>query len=718
MKRPLSVIGFTMLCSLILLCLANNIVLTVAVCGLFALFSVIFTLIRKRGKSSFLQTFCLTVAFSCAFFISFQFFTYKPALDLIDTKTEIEAKITDFPTVSSGRYHIMAKIKFKDSPGNAKVRLSFPVSSKFDDGLEDVVENLEVGDTVRFVGTVYKLGQSDADVERNFESKKIFLGAFPTGKVSLSKAEHKSISYYILKERQKTINQLKNAFNPEISAVAISVLLGDKSFLDGETYQSFKDAGVSHIMAVSGLHLSIWITFMMSICTYFELNKRRLSVFLIGFVFLVMALSLFSGSVTRAGIMMILYLLGFIFNEKGDSLNSLGFAAIIILLSNPYSCLNVSFLLSFTATLSIITLGSGILNLSKKSNGESKHRLLSGTLSAVYRTVIFSFCASLFTLPIIAYFFGRISLVGVITNVLFLPAVTPMIISFGLYVMLGFVPLLSGATMFCAKVLCSYCISVAKYMSSLRYSTVSLAKEVIPLFVLASIISCIVLYFGVVKKNKADIIVSALLSVSLFVSVLTFNSYFKLKNVTLTVHNVAEGLCISLESNGEKDLLFSDCDEYYTPFISSEIEKAQDAVVLDPLNSNMKLVSSLDPEKIYVIKNENLIPLNLKDRVTQETDLIFGKSRIKISDEVIYIKVYDIMIAVTENYVQDVDLIITDNPELLRYQNETSIILSSDKLYKNSISTAEYSDITVLITENSKIKTRGENSWQYLTKGS
>ncbi len=718
MKRPLSVIGFTMLCSLMFLYLVNNVILTIAVCGLFALFSVILTLIRKKGKSTFLQTLCLTVVFSCALFISFQFFTYNPALKLISTKTEIKASVTDFPTVSSGRYHIMAKVRLKNSLRSAKIRLSFPMSSKFDDGLEDVIENIEVGDTVLFVGNIYKLGKSDAEVERNFESRKIFLGAYPTGKVSLSKATHKPISYYILKERQKAITQLKNGFEPGISAVAVSVLLGDKSFLDDETYQSFKDAGVSHIMAVSGLHLSIWITFIMSICTYFGLNRRRIAIFLIGFVFLVMSVSLFSGSVTRAGIMMILYLFGFIFNEKGDSLNSLGFAAIIILFINPYSCLNIGFLLSFASTLSIITLGQNILKLSEKKNGELKSKFLFKALNAVYRCIVFSFCAWLFTLPVIALFFGRISLVGVITNVLFLPVVTPMIISFGFYVMFGFVPLLNKIPMFLAKVLCSYCISVAEKISSFSFSTVSFAKDVVPLFVVASAISCIVLYFSISKKNKSDIVISVFLSASLFVSVFTFNSCFKLKNVSLTVHNVGQGLCISLESKGKKDLLVCSCDEYYTPFIASEIEKAQDAVIPDPLGSNMKLVSKLEPERIYLRKNENLIPLSFKDRVTKETDFIFGKSRIKISDDVIFIQIYDIMIAVTDKYVKNVDLIITANPDLLQYQSESVIILSSGKIYKNSISTAEYFDINVLITENSDLKIRGENSWQYLMKKS
>lgn len=717
MKRPLSVIGFTMLVSLIVLCYANSIVLSVSVCGLLSLLALIFCIKRKPLQSSFLLTICLSVAFSCVFFTAFEYYTYRPALKLIGNNTEILAEITDYPSVSSKRYHITAKTKLPNSKRQVNIRLSLPVSSKFDDDTEDVIEQLEIGDTIKFKGNIYKLGSSYNDAELNFKSKKIFLGAYPTGTVSLVKATHNNLRFYILSVRQRIIDKLLNSFESEIASVGISVLLGDKSYLEGDTYTSFKRAGVSHIMAVSGLHLSIWVTFMMSVADYMGLNKRRLSFILILFVLFVMCLALFSSSVTRAGLLLILYLFGYRTRNNADSLNSLGFAAIVILLQNPFASLNSAFLLSFCSTLALVTFGTKFSkSAEEKINSKVHQKTVSRILCLICGNLIFSISVSVATFPILAVFFKEISILSVITNLLFFPVVAPMIIFFGLFTAFSYIPIISGVFKCLAAILCRYCIYIAKLMSSFHLSTIKLEGTSALIFVCACILGFAVLMFEANSRRKSKSFLPLLLSVLLIVTSLFYNGYVKTQNVFIKVHNVADGLCVSVSSMNKNALLFAECNDYYKTFVASVIEKADAVILPDTEKANMNLVSDLNPDIICLQNGERDLPINLRNIISNDDEIRFGKTQIKIKDEVIYLEVYGIIIKIADTLAGEADIIIENQHNLSDENNSSIIILSSAENTDNAFSTALYSDITIEIKPNSAYSIRGENSWRYLMK--
>ena len=137
----------------------------------------------------------------------------------------------------------------------------------------------------------------------------------------------------------------------EVRSITLGVLFGDTDDLDEETYDSFRRNGTAHILAVSGLHVGILYGI------YDRLQRKRKSRMLdLVFFFMLFTygtLALWSTSIKRATIMIIASRIGKEFDLRYDSLTGLSFAALIIIMANPYAIFGVSFQMSFLAIMSI-----------------------------------------------------------------------------------------------------------------------------------------------------------------------------------------------------------------------------------------------------------------------------------------------------------------------------------------------------------------------------
>ena len=131
-------------------------------------------------------------------------------------------------------------------------------------------------------------------------------------------------------------------------------MLGDKDALDNDVLDNFRKTGTSYLIVVSGLHLSVALALVTKIIGRF--TKRRIPlcvasiVVVIGFA----ALTGFNYSVIRAMIAVIIYQIGRVLLRKSDPLNSLGFAALAITITNPCAVGDLGLLMSFSATMGII----------------------------------------------------------------------------------------------------------------------------------------------------------------------------------------------------------------------------------------------------------------------------------------------------------------------------------------------------------------------------
>lgn len=227
-----------------------------------------------------------------------------------------------------------------------------------------------------------------------------------------------------LRLRSTLTRKIETLFPDDAVPFVKALLTGDRSGLTYAQKNILSVSGIAHTVAISGLHVSILLGMVLLLCG----NRRWLGAILgIPIVILFTLMVGAMPSVVRAAIMQIFLLLAPLLMRENDPLTALGAAAVCILVPNPWAIQNVSFQLSFGAMLGIILISGRLhqkltdLVFVKKA---LKNRYIRPFARYVAATVASTVGASIFTIPIIAWQFGAVCLMSLITNLLTLWAVT------------------------------------------------------------------------------------------------------------------------------------------------------------------------------------------------------------------------------------------------------------------------------------------------------
>ena len=718
MKRPLAVVGITMLVTVSALCLADSPWLCVAVSAAAFVLLVIHLIKGRSPKSAFIETVLISVTVSCFLTLAATALVETPAMANISEKRMVQLEITDYPTENNGRYYFKAKILNSDGLIKPNVRLSLSKSDAFADSLEP-------GDKIEYTGKVYKISEMDKPLHLSYKSKKILLGTYPFGKITLTQKGEHGLSYLIKNERRRIKNIVLKSFDSDTAGVVIAVLLGDKSFISDEVYSLFRSSGVAHIMAVSGLHLSIWVLFVMRAVGFAGLDERKAAVFLLVFTAIVMAFADFSGSVMRAGFMMLLYLVGQAVGKQTDPLESLGFAAVVILLINPYASFNLSFLLSFSATFAIIIFALPLSQLiCSKLRPRLKGRIIKSAAEAVVDCAVLSFCVCLFTLPIAAISFGSVSVVSVVTNLMLLPVTTLFVLLSGLFVIFYAVPVLGGALGAAVSTGAKYFFFTVRLLGSSERSIYRFRSDTVWLWLMITVVLFLLLYAAIKKKKKSLYFGATVFLLVSFPLTAVWDTYYKNTNYDITVYEVQNGLTVSVSTRTSRILLIQSCDSFHAGFIKRSLQEKNSSVEYAVvLGENAEAAALLNEVSVgYIVTADgdlsSLSPENRKKTVSGNVLSSDQNCLISVTDSQAIIEIYGKRFAVSEDFCE-ADVLITNNPEiLLDNQTKTDIILSSEASADDTYSTADYSDIQFTIDKNGKYTLKGENEWQYLMKSS
>ncbi len=236
----------------------------------------------------------------------------------------------------------------------------------------------------------------------------------------------KELGYFIRTKILDAINEILPD-NKEYSAILKGILVGDKSGFDDELYKKFSNAGISHIVAVSGLHLSILYSFMALFLGLFS-KRRRLNIVLsIPLIVLFMSASAFTPSVCRASIMLFVMFLSLLTYREYSAVTSLFISLGILIFISPYSLFSKSLVLSFSATLGIFVYFNyinQILKLPFLTFGSISGRfskLFNRVFLSVTSCLSLSYSTFLGTSYFLVLFFGGISKVQFLTNLWVIP---------------------------------------------------------------------------------------------------------------------------------------------------------------------------------------------------------------------------------------------------------------------------------------------------------
>lgn len=287
-------------------------------------------------------------------------------------------------------------------------------------------EPLQPGDVIsgkfrlRFTATG---GKEDATFH---PGKGIFLLAYAKDSIAVQRPDTIPGKFFAAKLRRNIQNTLDSIFPEDTVGFARALLLGDSSKLSVEDDTAFKISGIRHVIAVSGLHVTILFSLV-----YTFAGKRRVLTAVLGIpvLFVFAAVAGFTPSILRACVMQCLMILGLLLKKEYDSPTALSFAVLIMLIINPLSITSVSFQLSVGCMIGIFLFSSRmnhfllrVLHVPKDKSMRAKAgRWVAGCVSVTVS-------ATAATMPLSAYYFGTVSIVGILTNLL-----TLWIVSFAFY---------------------------------------------------------------------------------------------------------------------------------------------------------------------------------------------------------------------------------------------------------------------------------------------
>ena len=296
----------------------------------------------------------------------------------------------------------------------------------------------------------------------------------------ITPASSKGLNYYLNAIRNHTGNtffaNIKFDYHDtktKEAAVVYGIFTGDKGYMDPFVKADFKRAGISHVLAVSGLHLSILCWAVFSFLNFLKVHKKISCAAIILCCLFFMAFTGFSVSMMRAGIMTILFYLAFLAGRKSDPLTSLFFAGAVIALQNPYNVQNIGFQLSFAATLGIVSAAGINEKISSAMDKITRFKFLNRILKIVASSFGVSLAATFFTLPFVAYNFKTLSLVSPLTNLLAAPLVTAILVLALCIAIFSFVPFLPAIFGVPAYYATKLLLALANYLGSLKYSYIS-----------------------------------------------------------------------------------------------------------------------------------------------------------------------------------------------------------------------------------------------------
>ena len=385
------------------------------------------------------------------------------------------------------------------------------------------------------------------------EGKGIFLLGYAAEDVVINDTDTVPLKYYVSKLRKDITQLIDDIFPAETYGFARALFLGDSTCLDYETDTAFKISGIRHVIAVSGLHVSILIALV-----YIFSGQRRILTALLGLpvLFLFAAVAGFTPSVVRACIMQGLIILALLFDKEYDAPTALAFAVLVMLCMNPMTITSVSFQLSVGCIVGILLFYQRIRSFFIKRMGTpSGKSLKSRLLRWMASSVSITLSTMIATTPLSAYYFGTVSLVGVLTNLVVLWVISLIFYGIMLACVAGLVWMPAARLIaWLVSWLIRYVINTAKLFSALPHAAVYTCS----VYTVLWLVACYILFavFLCSYHRRTGVLICCVLT-GLLISLGASWLEPQLDSYRITVLDVGQGQSILIQCDDRNYLV--DC---------------------------------------------------------------------------------------------------------------------------------------------------------------
>ncbi len=488
MTRKMAYIGFSYLIGLFFASFFN--IVFSFWCGIFlVLFAFVAYFLFKKSD---LKLFACLISLSLGLFY-YSFYgslVYQNIVEFDGDEVIVSGELIEFRDLSGDitEYKIDGKINGKKS---AKI-LCYGEA-----------KNCEIGDKIHVMGTLktpentYVFNSYDY-----YKSNEIFLVMNYATKVKIEPKSGFDIRRILGDYREHIYDVFDENLDKNSSSILSAMLLGDKSGVDDVVLTQMYRSGIGHIMAVSGVHLTVVCSILWYFIGALPFNKYA------KFVILMVPLTLFvilvgsSNSVLRAAIMIILVYGGSLFKRRADIANSLGIAGVLLTLSCPYVVRDASFLLSFTGVLAIGVISPYIVKLAEEKAEIGKFR----------KSFIHCAVTSVLIFPVATLFFNEISIISPISNLFLIPICTAILVLALIVALTGGISFIAAPILYICGILCKILLFFTELLSGFKLSYIPLGYRFISALIVVTIVAVLLSILLFKRKKYAVFTATALLS--------------------------------------------------------------------------------------------------------------------------------------------------------------------------------------------------------------
>ena len=387
--------------------------------------------------------------------------------------------------------------------------------------------------------------------------KGILLLAYPKGDPVITPAEEKETRYFAAYWRSEIQQLITEAFPDDTAPFVRALLLGDTSQLDYKTDNDLTASGLRHVAAVSGLHVSMLFS-LLYIFTY----RKSIPSLLLGIpaLFIFAALAGFTPSILRASVMQVLIILSMAVTKEYDGPIALSFSVLLMLVANPLTVTSAGFQLSVASVAGILLFSETLYaaftaRVPKKVKQSRRGKFYSKVASSASISISAVFA----TTPLTVCYFGTVSLMSVVTNLLCLWVITFLFCGIAMVCLLGWCYL--PAAKLLASVLSwlvRYVLGIASAVGKIPFAAVYTRSVYILIWI---ILSYGLVMLWVFLKKRHPVLLAGSMAFLLCVALLLSWGVPQLDSYRVTVLDVGQGQCILLQSGGKTYMV--DCGGSY-----------------------------------------------------------------------------------------------------------------------------------------------------------
>lgn len=462
-------------------------------------------------------------------------------------ETTISARLTEYPDVRDNCTLLYVKITDDEHPRLGAVLFDYSNTT------HKLCPGDEIRAKVKLSGAHERYGKAtDSNISRGvYLSGSIIDGVEKTGQT-------KSLLLNFPTELGRALHEKIGEIFPEDTAPFMKALLagykGDY-YKNDKLYSAMNTVGLSHVVAVSGMHVAFLVGVLQSIMG----RNRRSSVLCIGLVWLFVCMVGSPLSAVRAGIMISMLMLAPMVNRVNDKLTTLPFALALSLAANPFSAGSVALQLSFGSV-------AGMMLFSQPINEYINKKLLPLPLliplwDYVSATLASSLAVTVFTVPLLGFHFGTVMLLSPVSNILCLWAISALFT--GGFVLCAVGLVLPTVAVFLANILSylvRYIACVVEFMAKLPYAAAYTENPWITVWLVLTYL-VFAAYFVLRRRKKLSALLPCVLCAAIFVGITVGTAVsVRADKGTVSVMNVGNGQCIAVTNR--ENVVVIDCGSH------------------------------------------------------------------------------------------------------------------------------------------------------------